>query len=252
MTTRSKREREQYNAGLQRTLYDKVLKHCNTYTNDDKNKIVLKTISYQGGGKILEIGSATWIDWVENLDISPRSIDCINISEAELNIGKEYCDKNSTINKPSFHLMDAHHLSFENDTFDLVFGGGILHHLELEKALIEINRVLKPNGKIIFSEPLDINPVGKIVRYLTPKARTIDEQPFRFKELQVVKQFFDVEIHTFQFFSVPLGVLSGLLFKNDKNPLTYIGYKLDKIFMFIFPPIRYFYRNMLIVGNKKI
>jgi len=58
MTTRSEREREQYNSGLQRTLYDKVLKHCNAYSNEYKHKIVLKTISYNGGK----------INWFSNLD----------------------------------------------------------------------------------------------------------------------------------------------------------------------------------------
>ena len=104
---------------------------------------------------------------------------------------------------------------------------------------------------MVFIEPLDINPVAKIVRLLTPKARTADEQPFRFKEIRTVKKYFDVDIHTFEFTSVPIAVLSGLIFSTSKNPLTFIGSKIDKFLYRIFPPIRYFYRYMVLVGTKR-
>lgn len=41
-------------------------------------------------------------------------------------------------------------LPFENDSFDIVFSHGVLHHIpEIEKAQAEIARVLKPNGRLI-------------------------------------------------------------------------------------------------------
>jgi len=50
--------------------------------------------------------------------------------------------------------MNAEELKFADDYFDIVCGGAILHHLDLNKALSEIARVLKPDGKAIFVEPL--------------------------------------------------------------------------------------------------
>mgnify|MGYP000067545934 CR=1 FL=1 len=58
-------------------------------------------------------------------------------------------------------------------------------------ALDEIFRVLKPNGKILFVEPLDVNPVGKLVRSLTKKARTEDEQPLRLCDIAEIKKRFE-------------------------------------------------------------
>lgn len=41
-------------------------------------------------------------------------------------------------------------LPFDNDSFDIVFSHGVLHHIpEIKKAQSEIARVLKPNGKLI-------------------------------------------------------------------------------------------------------
>lgn len=58
----------------------------------------------------------------------------------------------------SFQEHDAHNLHFEDNSFDYVIGCSILHHLDLKQALKEINRVLKPQGQIFFSEPNMLNP----------------------------------------------------------------------------------------------
>lgn len=77
----------------------------------------------------------------------------------------------------SFLEMDAHHLAFADNTFDLVVGEGILHHLDLKASTDEINRVLKPSGRAVFKEPLLANPFLKVFRAMTPAARTEDERP---------------------------------------------------------------------------
>ena len=80
--------------------------------------------------------------------------------------------------------MDAHNLKFESNSFDLVIGRAILHHLDADTALKSIHKVLKSNGRAIFIEPLADNPLLKLFRALTPKARTIDEAPFSRSDLE--------------------------------------------------------------------
>jgi len=49
-------------------------------------------------------------------------------------------------------VADAEQLPFEDDSFDLVVGHAVLHHLpDLTQAFAELFRVLKPGGTIVFA-----------------------------------------------------------------------------------------------------
>ena len=58
----------------------------------------------------------------------------------------------------SFNIADAINLPYSPDTFDVVYGSSILHHLNLDSALKEIYRVLKPKGRLVFAESNMLNP----------------------------------------------------------------------------------------------
>ena len=49
--------------------------------------------------------------------------------------------------------------------------------LNFLSVLNEISRILKPNGKLLFIEPLGTNPLINFYRKLTPKSRSKDEHP---------------------------------------------------------------------------
>jgi ubiquinone/menaquinone biosynthesis C-methylase UbiE len=84
----------------------------------------------------------------------------------------------------------AEKLPFEQDHFDYVFGNGVLHHVDYEKALEEVHRVLKPGGKAIFIEPLSYNPAIEVYRRLAKTVRTPMEKPFYFSHLNRMKKKF--------------------------------------------------------------
>ena len=46
-------------------------------------------------------------------------------------------------------------------SFDLVCRSGILHHLDIGRAMSEVGRVLRPNGHAVFIEPLGHNPLDQ-------------------------------------------------------------------------------------------
>ena len=50
-----------------------------------------------------------------------------------------------------FVQSDGERLPFADRTFDAVWGHAILHHLELNAALSELHRVLKPGGRLALS-----------------------------------------------------------------------------------------------------
>jgi ubiquinone/menaquinone biosynthesis C-methylase UbiE len=72
-------------------------------------------------------------------DISAGMLDRLERSAAELGLPVETA------------AYEAAHLPFEDDSFDLVFGHAVLHHLpDLDAAFREFRRVLRPGGVVAF------------------------------------------------------------------------------------------------------
>lgn len=249
LSARVQREQEAFDEGLRRDGYMRIFAHTSYLFLQWRNQIIRNELKDAQGKNVLEMGSISWKGWIEENDIRPANLHCINISQEEINHGK----KNAPFSKvkPHFHLMDAHNLEFEDESFDFVYGCAILHHLDYNRALDEICRVLKPGGKILFAEPLGINPVGKLVRLMTPFARTDDEKPLMFKELAELGERFNTRHYYEELLSVPLGVASGVFFDSPDNWLTRLGFNLDLTLIRVFPPSRYLFRHILVVGTLK-
>ena len=65
----------------------------------------------------------------------------------------------------------------------------MLHHLDLSKCMLELNRLLRINGSIVFMEPLGTNPLINLYRKLTPNSRTADEHPLTPKDFYFIKTY---------------------------------------------------------------
>jgi SAM-dependent methyltransferase len=96
-----------------------------------------------------------------------------------------------------FLVMDAEQMDFSDNSFDVVFGSSILHHLDLKRSLAEIARVVRPGGAAIFLEPMGHNPAINAYRRLTPHLRTRDEHPLTLADLETAKRFFAGAEYTF-------------------------------------------------------
>lgn len=90
----------------------------------------------------------------------------------------------------SFEVMNAEALAFPENHFDLVCGSGILHHLDLDAACRELFRVLKPEARAVFFEPLGHNLLINLYRKLTPKMRSKDEHPLLAHDLKTLAGYF--------------------------------------------------------------
>jgi FkbM family methyltransferase len=76
-------------------------------------------------------------------------------------------------------------------------------NLELNLALVEIKRLLKINGCIMFAEPLDSNLIINVYRYLTPNIRTPEERPLSKRDLDILKSSFkSIKIKYFGFLTL--------------------------------------------------
>ena len=108
----------------------------------------------------------------------------IDISSIAIEHARDRADREGLSDRMRFEVMDAENLEIEADSFDLVCGTGILHHIDLDKAYRELSRTLRPGGAAIFVEPMGHNPLIEAYRRRTPNEHTADEHPLRVEDLR--------------------------------------------------------------------
>ena len=152
---------------------------------------------------------------VTGIDISSEGIK----KAKEINVKNEY--------QAEYFVMNAENTEFDDRTFDIVVGKGIIHHLDLKKSYNELSRILKADGHIVFIEPLGHNPFVNLYRMLTPKMRTEDEHPLKMNDIKLFEKYFqNVEANYFSLltlFAVPFRNMSIF------NKLCDILRSIDKI-----------------------
>jgi len=169
--------------GSSRAFYQKFL------LANSKNKNVLEYGCGPGSQAFLLARQATR---VTGIDISEVAI-----------VQATQQAKEERLKNAAFLVMDAENLNFANDTFDIICGSAILHHLNVDRAYAEIARTLKPDGVAVFWEGLGHNPLINLYRKLTPRLRTEDEHPLLMADLNKARSFFGkVETHFFHLFSL--------------------------------------------------
>ena len=95
-------------------------------------------------------------------------------------------------------VCDGEVLPFRDGAFDGVWANAVLHHLDIDRAGRELNRILAPGGIAVFCEPWAGNRVLNWARSALPypgKHRTVDETPLQPRDLTVLRRHFaDVSV----------------------------------------------------------
>ena len=80
-------------------------------------------------------------------------ITAIDFSDAALKIARQTIAEAGIGGQVTFEKADLTHLPFASDSFDFVVSWGVIMHIpEMEKALLELSRVLKPGGMLVIYE----------------------------------------------------------------------------------------------------
>lgn len=207
-----------------------------------RSELIKKYIKIKSGAVILDLGCGlgNLIKYFTNtkakiygIDISPKSIAYSKRSVRSKNI--------------IFQVQSAHSLKFRGNYFDAVIGNGILHHIDLKKALPEILRVLKPGGKIFFSEPNLINPEIYLERKIPFLRKLVGNSPnetaftrWQIKKILEKFKFTNIEVRPFDFLYPALPVALS-------EPLRHISKILEKT-----PLIKEFSGSMIIKAQKSL
>ncbi len=116
--------------------------------------LLARASDLRAGLRVLELGCGTGVftrQWTATgaailaVDISP---DLLRAGAAEDGGGRA-----------RRAVMDVEYLGLREGAFDVVLGVSVLHHVQLARTLIEVRRVLRPGGRIAFSEPNMLNPL---------------------------------------------------------------------------------------------
>ena len=122
--------------------------------------------------EVLELGCGSGF-FTRELVKSRACVTAIDISPDLLDLAKRSLP-NSNV---TFMVENAYEMSFDNNRFDAVVGISVLHHLDIDKGLSEIFRVLKPGGFIIFTEPNMMNPQIALQKNIPALKKLLGDSP---------------------------------------------------------------------------
>jgi len=190
---------------------------------------------------VLEIGCGAGLDLLLAQSFKLTAID---VSFRSVRAARSYYGERARICQ-----MDAHRTAFRSESFDVVLGRSVLHHLEYDCALLEVRRILKNGGLAMFVEPLFDNPMSRIWRALTPRARTIDELPLSKKQIIRGNALFAAHDHRFiNLVSTPVAMLTSLTLKRANNLWLRIAHQADLVLER--GSARYWMRTVYLVWKK--
>lgn len=152
-------------------------------------------------------------------------------------------------------------------SFDIVYGANMLHHVDIEACITEVERVLKPGGRAAFWDPVAYNPVINIYRRMATQVRTEDEHPLERADIRFMKSKFDsVDLRFFWLSATLIFVRFFLIDRIAPNEGRYwkliidrrnkhakflrITHSLDTFILKVVPPLRWWCWNVGVVMNK--
>jgi len=128
-------------------------------------------------------------------------VEGFDISEKNIQMSSKLFEKYNFSDRGHFKVSAAEKLDYADETFDVIAGIDILHHVDIAAAIVECHRVLKKGGLAVFREPIDVPGwdrirESKLVTKFFPKDAsfenhiTADERKLNNHDLEILKNKF--------------------------------------------------------------
>lgn len=160
----------------------------------------------------------------------------IDISEKGVDLIKKKARANGVSKLVTAEVQDCYHMKYPTGMFDIIYGGGILHHLDINVAGRELSRILDAGGVAVFYEPIRETRVMDIIKSVVlkltgrrPSEITEDETPLTSARIALLKKYFKTV--NYRYFNV----LSSASLLSNSKALKYVLLNLDHILMKAIP-----------------
>lgn len=182
---------------------------------------------------------------VHAFDISPGNVD----------LARKLAEEYKFQDRVHFSVQVAEAVDYPDEMFDVVLGIDILHHVEIEAAMQEVRRVLRPGGIAVFREHIEA-PIFDRLRNSWVGRRIIsneksferniteDERKLNKADMAIIRRILPaLDVHRFRLTSR----LNALL---PSHRLVVACEKLDQRIFHWLPPLRVFGGSVVLIARK--
>jgi ubiquinone/menaquinone biosynthesis C-methylase UbiE len=182
--------------------------------------LLIRATGLGPGKHALELGCGTGI-FLERAASTGARICAIDLSQPLLRRAGQRMAGSPRVR---FVCGNAEAMPYPDGTFDAVYGSSVLHHLDLDRALREVFRVLRPGGWAAFAEPNLLNPQVALMFNFAPTKPWFgvspDEMAFtRFRAKRALRQagYAESSVRPFDFLhpSIPAALVAGVARASD-------------------------------------
>lgn len=186
-------------------------------------KKVVQLVGENSPKQILDIATGTGDLALMMASLNPDKIVGLDISAGMLDVGRQKIAKANLANTIEMIVGDSENMPFENDTFDAItVSFGVRNFENLNKGLTEINRVLKPNGKLVILETSNPTKFPFKQGYKIYTSLILPVIGKIFSKDKIAYSYLSESANSFPFGKAFNNILEKNRFKNVKNiPVTF-------------------------------
>jgi SAM-dependent methyltransferase len=115
------------------------------------------------GRDVLELGCGLGV-LSTLLARSGARVSAFDLSPGSIEVARRRAELHGMGDAVHLTVAAGEQMPYADDSFDVVVGKGVLHHLDVALGAPELHRVLRPGGRAAFAEPLGTNPVIAFAR----------------------------------------------------------------------------------------
>jgi 2-polyprenyl-3-methyl-5-hydroxy-6-metoxy-1,4-benzoquinol methylase len=160
----------------------------------------VRSLCNGGGRRLLDFGCGSGVASTRYASLG-YEVHGFDICRNNVHLAQRRAERYGFADRTNFEVQIAENLDYPDDHFHVVAGIDIIHHVEIEPAMREVRRVLKPGGVGLFREWIEV-PVFEsvrntaLVRRFFPKEmsfeghRTHDERKLNTGDVATIRRVF--------------------------------------------------------------